>query len=294
MGSWNVPVDGSFDRSMGAEGIGALRLRSWHRGCSKSAMLLLVSAVAGCNQNAETAGGELPARFVAFRESRLLIDRLDTLVKPSYAVGSTPSEVRLLSSDLSVVGVDSQGNLIGHRNGKATITAPTGSTLEVVVRVVRSLSIVPDSLNLDAGSRQQVRVVADGDDFPAGSVQWTTSDPDVAAGSGTTVQAGFTSGECTLTAMVGGVTATTHVAVHSPSGVQLAINPSAATVRAGSIQQFRVDSSRQVPVSWDSTDPTILKPLRDGVFYANRPGESRACAIAGSSRSCALVRVTRQ
>lgn len=235
----------------------------------------------------------MPASFVAFRQHYFLVDRLDSPVLPPYAIGSSLGGVPLTSSDATVVGVDGLGNLIGHRNGKATIRAPTGATLAVEVRAAKHLSIEPARLSLAAGASQKVAVLGDGKDVSS-LVTWSTMSPDVAAASGEAVQAGLTAGTTKLTAILGAASATIEVAVHPADGGRVALTPSRASVRAGSMQQFRAESSRGVAPVWESSDPAVLQSLRDGIFNAKTAGEAKACAVAGNTRACASVRVTRQ
>src|SRR5438128_12309317 len=67
-----------------------------------------------------------PSRFVAFRQQSIVIGRLEEPVRPPYAVGSSPSQDLVRSSDPAIVIVDPAGNLIAHRNGEATIQAAGG------------------------------------------------------------------------------------------------------------------------------------------------------------------------
>jgi hypothetical protein len=59
----------------------------------------------------------------------MVIDRLDMPVEPPYAAGSTRSGALMTSSDPTIVGVDSAGNLIAHRNGEALIRTNGGAAL---------------------------------------------------------------------------------------------------------------------------------------------------------------------
>src|SRR5882762_6670527 len=95
-----------------------------------------------------------PARFVAFRAPKMLLDRLEKPTEPPYAVGSSRAGDMLVSSDPSVVGVDPAGNLIAHHNGKAVIRATGGATLEVTVQSARLLKITPSRLEIEPGDRK--------------------------------------------------------------------------------------------------------------------------------------------
>jgi len=146
----------------------------------------------------------------------MLLDRLETPTEPPYAAGSARGGDMLVSSDPTVVGVDPAGNLIAHRNGKASIRAADGAALEVTVQSARSLKVTPSRLEIEPGARQEVEVIADqGERVEPGSVRWRTSDPNIAVAVGSTVQAGRTQGTAALTAALGDANADVTVVVRA-------------------------------------------------------------------------------
>lgn len=230
-------------------------------------------------------------KFVAFRETFFIVDRLETPVTPPYSVGSSPAEVRMTTSDPGVVGVDSQGNLIGHRNGLATVRAANGATLRVEVHAVETLSISPPKLELQSGSRQTVRVVGGQELVRGDLLRWQTTDPNVAAGFGNVIQAGLRTGTATLTADVGAARASLEVTVRDSLGPRFSLVPSSASIPIGAVYQVRVEGAANARVTWSSSKPAVLESLRDGLFHARAAGQAQACATVGASTSCATVHV---
>jgi hypothetical protein len=252
--------------------------------------LLLIALFASCSTQ-----GPAPAdnRVVAFRQSTFVIDQLDTPTMPPYAVGSIPSRDSLASSDQSVVDIDSSGGLIGRRNGEAIVTARGDAKLRVIVRAVRALAVEPAQLSMPLGSRRQLQLVADGHPLPPETVRWQTTNPNIAAAFGSEVHAGTAVGAATLTATAGAAQATVEVVVTQPSLGGFAVQPSRVELKVGAVQRLSVDAGAPIGITWTSSDPSVLQPMRDGLFYARAIGRSHACASAGDQKSCAQVRVTR-
>jgi uncharacterized protein YjdB len=261
---------------------------------NKTGVLLAISALSlmACQSPAapqETAAPEAP--FAAFYLSSMVVDLLETPVAPPYAAGSTRSGSLLTSSDPNVVTVDAGGNLVGHQNGQATVRTSGGSALRVVVQAASAVRVEPAQLDLRLGEKKQIQVLADGALVPGEAVRWTTTDPNVATAEGLTIAAGKTEGVVLVNASVGGATATVEVAV-TALPVPLKIEPSRATVAVGSTQQLRLSGSLGTEL-WQSSNPAVLSPLRDGLFLARAVGGAQACAVRGRERVCANVNVVR-
>jgi hypothetical protein len=129
----------------------------------------------------------------------MVIDRLDMPVEPPYAAGSTRSGSLMTSSDPTIVGVDSAGNLIAHRNGEVLIRTNGGAALKAVVQTAKRLEAVPSRVELQPGQKQNLEVIADGrplspdavtvsigsvqrlkiSDLYAATAKWITSEPAV-------------------------------------------------------------------------------------------------------------------
>ena len=119
------------------------------RVATRYARLTVVCALLACNQGKapEEAPAPVGPKFVAFRETRVIIDRLEAPVAPPYSMGSSPGEVEIKSSDASVVTIDGSGNLVAHQNGTAVVSTPRGAQLRVEVVSACALSVLPAQLN---------------------------------------------------------------------------------------------------------------------------------------------------
>jgi hypothetical protein len=262
---------------------------------NKIAVVLSLSALSfmacqSADAPAQTAAPEAP--FAAFYLSTMVVDRLETPVAPPYAAGSTRSGPLLTSSDPKVVTVDSAGNLVGHRNGQATIRTSGGSSLSVVVQAVSAIRIEPGQLNLRPGEKKQIQLLADGTMVAAEAVHWTTTDPNIATAEGLTIAGGKMEGAVLVNASVGDATAVVEVTVTALAAL-LKIEPSRATVTVGATQQLRLSGSPGSNERWQSSNPAVLFPLRDGLFLARATGSAQACAVRGLEKVCANVNVVR-
>src|SRR5438128_7299666 len=156
-----------------------------------SGLALLCPLFLGCSGN--SPGPDLPGdpsrSFVAFRQPSMVIDRLETPSRPPYAIGSRPVDALPRSSDPGIVEVDPDGNLIAHRNGEVLVRGGGEAILRVVVQAAKVLEVVPHHLELVLGEKRDVQVLADGAALSPQAFRWQTSDPNIAAAFGSTVQA---------------------------------------------------------------------------------------------------------
>jgi len=168
--------------------------------------------------------------FVVFTAPALTIDRLDVPVPVPATVGSTPSPQTLSSDAPDVVSLDAAGALVGHRSGRATVRTPDGrGVLEVEVRPVSALAVVPARLTLRTGGRGRLCVVAggSGEEVPAEAVQWASDAPDVALVNAGAVEAGARPGLSNVLVTYGGQSARAVVAVEPERPARAAARPGA-------------------------------------------------------------------
>lgn len=260
------------------------------------ALSLICASILSCNQSGVQGAAEEPPApavpFASFRQTEMVIDRLDAPVEPPYAAGSTKSASGLTSTNPAVVGVDGQGNLIGHKNGEAQVRAQSGSVLKVLVQAGKTLTIVPARLELQAGDSQTVQVLVDGQPAAAGTVHWQTENPNVAAAFGSAVQAGLTPGTVSLTAVLGDTKAQVKVVVR-PSTAAMTVEPAQVTMSIGAVQQLKVPPFYARDAKWTTSNPALLSHLHDGLFLAKAPGAAQACVVHMGAKACARVTITR-
>ncbi len=260
-------------------------------------IIWFLAAPGGCG---DPHGGERPAeasqqirRYVAFRQSAYTINRLETSTVPPVAVGSTLSADLLSSSDSSIVSIDAAGNLVAHKNGEAIVRGAGGASLHVLVNAVQALRVLPDLIEIAPGERAAVRLLGDGRELSSGAYTWETTDPNIAAGFGSSVQAGDRPGQALLTVRSGSSQATVNVTVRAGRHAPLRFMGTAPTMKVGRVEQLRAQGPPGVPLVWSSTKTTVLEPLRDGLFYARAAGTADACVEAQGRRSCRSIRVVR-
>jgi hypothetical protein len=234
--------------------------------------------------------GEQAVPFVAFRESSLVIVELERAVVPPVAVGTSLSGDLLSTSDPAVATIDGAGDLVGHRNGTATIRSRSGSMLAVTVDAVATIRIVPDRLDLASGQHSTVHVWAGDHEVASRSLHWEMLNPSIAVATGTTVYAGSTPGEATLTARVGAATATLKVSVR-PANFVLRLRPFGSSLNRGEIGRVAVDAPQGFAVEWTSSNKKVLEPMRDGTYYPRGRGIANACATAAGQTACAQIKV---
>lgn len=143
--------------------------------------------------------------FVGVRQASLTIDRLETPVAPPVTPGSSPSPAGLVSDAPDVVSVQSDGSLVAHRNGRATVRAlPGGGALAVEVVAVSGLHAEPPTLRVGPGTAALPMLKSGDIAIPAGAVTWYSNAPNVAMVEDGRVRAGPAKGTAILTAVYGG------------------------------------------------------------------------------------------
>ena len=137
-------------------------------------------------------------------------------------------------------------------------------------------------------------------DARADTVRWSSSAPGIARITRGGVMEALKPGRATLTAAVGGVRATTVVAVAASAPASLAIEPAGATVRQGDVVRFRAvardaggKAIEGVSPAW-SFGPGQGEIDGDGAFVAYEPGTYSVTASLGRSSASVPVTVTRR
>jgi len=211
--------------------------------------------------------------------------RADVTATGTYSDGNTrdlTTTVAWSSSDTTVLTVVASGagagKVTGVAAGTATLTASLGgvsASLSVVVTAatLSSLAITPDQPSLAAGTSQPLAAtgtLSDGTTFDAtAQVVWASSDPTVASVSNAAgsqgLVAGLVSGSVTVSATLGGVSASTTVTVTNARLLSISISPASPSVPNGLTETFTAtglysDGSTQdltAQVAWTSSDPTV-------------------------------------
>jgi hypothetical protein len=146
------------------------------------------------------------------------------------------------------------------------------------VDAVASIRVVPEQLDLSSGQHSNVHVWAGDHEVATQALRWEMANPNIAVASGTTVYAGYTPGESTLTARVGEATATVKVRVR-PANFALRVRSPASSLKRGEIGRVVAEVPAGLAVEWSSSNKKVLEALRDGTYYARSRGVADACAL---------------
>jgi hypothetical protein len=117
--------------------------------------------------------------------------------------------------------------------------------------------------------------------------------PAIASAAGATVRAGFTTGEATLTVRSGEAAASLVADVAEARGPPLTLTARRSLLKVGMTEQLHLETAFGITANWTSSNPAVLEPLRDGVFYARAVGKAEACAKADFRIACRQIQVVR-
>ena len=214
--------------------------------------------------------------------------------------------VNWTSSDASVATVSGLGVVNAIGNGTARITARSGSasaSVEVrVAQVAASIRLSPERLTLGVLGRtatfRATVLDAGRQAMPDAQVIWTSSDESVATVNAEGVVTAVGNGTATITATLGGVTATglAHVMQRA---VSIEIAPS--TVRLTAVDQTvqLVAMARDQhdalimnpPVEWFSSNGSVASVSEEGVVTAHRTGHATITATLYSLMATSEIEV---
>ncbi len=199
--------------------------------------------------------------------------KLEAMVSPSNAANSL---VLWSTSNAAIATVDQEGLVTGIAPGKAIITASTDEfgrtaecTITVVAKTVTGISLDKTELSLKEMEKAVITATVTPDSMPVESLEWASSDEEVASVTGGVVLAlqagtatitaksadGGVSAECALTVTcdVKGVSLTDHnitIKVGAESQLGAVVYPGRATDKS---------------VSWASSDPTVATVDETGI-----------------------------
>ncbi len=210
-------------------------------------------------------------------------------------------------------GVDSAGVVQGAYQGYVQVTAaaavqgmkrPVFGFVRVRVLPAGPARVVPAAIGgpLLVGSRMTLSAVSysaqnDRRDDP---VAWTSGNPRVVAVTADGRLRAVAPGRATLTARVGGATATLPVQVIPSQLTRLEVEPGSLTARTGDVVRFtaagRSATGRKVSgfaTRWSVASGDGVATIdAEGAFVAERPGRYTVTATAGTTTADAVVTVT--
>ncbi len=205
------------------------------------------------------------------------------------------------STDETVALVASGGLASAVSVGTATVTAAYGGStgtgsLEITPAQLVSLSISPPSPTVSAGLDLQLQASGS---FTDGSVQdltgqaaWSSSDPAAATISPAGLAHGVAGGSATIEAAVGGVTASTTLAVTGAAVVYVSITPAAVTVARGTFVKFSAAAVYRDGATLDVTSSAAWSSSNGGVATVSSAGQVTGMEVGSAEISAAYGGVT--
>lgn len=233
---------------------------------------------------------------VVFSRRSLVIDRLGVPNAPPVSVGSSPSPATMRSSNPAIVEVTSTGELRASRNGTVRIETlhGEGSSLEVEVRAVDAIEIVPSRVELRPGESSALAIIdlASGERLSPTAAEWRSSPSGIAIVRDGTVLAGELPGTTQVIGRYGGMEARAEIVVRR--GGRLSLIPEKVRLKLGEVRAFQAHSEHgAVNARWVSRDGRVIAHLGQMLFQARSVGRTKVCASADGSEGCSDVEVTR-
>ena len=221
---------------------------------------------------------------------------LTATVSPSDATDKT---VTWTSSDPTIASVIQDGTVKAMKGGSASITAKAGevsATCRVTVTTpVSGVSLDRSSVSLEVGQKTVLVATVSPDDATEKAVSWTSSDPSIASVDGNGVVSALKKGVTTVTASVGGKSATCTVTV---SNIPFAISPTTVKL-PGHGGTFDIDVTCSGEYHLSSTPGWVEEKSVSGDTYsfevkANPDPETRTgvvvfCDDEGTCLPCSIV-----
>lgn len=221
----------------------------------------------------------------------------------------TDPQITWTSSDTSVAVVDADGVVFGQTTGSATITAeaPNGTTATATVQVdprsAASIAMQPQSASIELTQTLQLDTTvraADNTILEGRTVSFTSSDDTIASvNSSGVVTAQNIGGPVTITATIGGHTATTDISVTERTVESVDVTPQIDSVEVGNTitltaTPLAADGSQLSgrAVNWSSDDSTIASVDNQGVVTGAGEGVTLIRATVAGETGFASVRVT--
>lgn len=189
------------------------------------------------------------------------------------------------SSDEAVVTVDADGQVTGVSEGQAVVRARTtgvsGSAEITVLQPVGRVELDPTDATIEVTDTLQLTAsVFDTNDEPQDrTVNWSSTQPDIASVDAAGLVEGLQEGQTTIVAEAGGVRAQATVVVEAPVA-EVEISPSPASVGAGRTLQLTAKLTDAAgnelsgrDLAWQTSDDTVATVDGDGLVSGLMGGQ---------------------
>jgi len=274
--------------------------------------LLVILSLSGLVPMAAVATAQEPAKAPATSVTTIEI----TPAKPDVSVGQklkftavakdaagnvvnvTPSTWFAAPFDLA--GADASGNVSFFSPGEVLVGALVGGRpgfIKVMVKAgpVTRIDIEPVKTSLVVGATTKLSAVArssEGNPRNDVSINWTSSNPDVATVDPAGVVIGISPGQAKIDASSGSGNGSVNLTVVKSSLAGLSIEPRTANARTGDVVRFNVRArsgqADNYAVRWTVSGPAATIDA-DGGFVAELPGSYVITAASGQQEAVASV-----
>jgi len=246
---------------------------------------------------------KIPVESVSLNKTELNLTKgkSEMLVATVLPENATDKTVTWSSSDATVASVGQDGKVTALKSGKASITAKAGeksaSCAVTVTTPVESVSLDRNNVTLEVGQTTTLVATIHPNDADEKTVEWTTSNAAVATVDNGKVTA-VKEGTATITASVGGKSATCTVTVNSNvvPVASVTLNKKELSLTKGQSETLTAtvtpDNATDKTVTWSSSDATIVSVGQDGKVTALKSGKVTITAKAGEKSANCAVTVT--
>ena len=297
---FRIPTLGTTNRAVVRYLEGAMQTLPYIAPRRAVCSLALLMLVASCGDGALAPDGV--ARLVLAAGPRsLYVGDTARLTAIPVDLGGRPMAgraVRFTSSAPHIAAVDATTGLItAHAPGVALITATcAGAAASMEVRVamapVATISVTPDAHTLHPQWTLTLGVAladAAGRPLTGRQVDFTSSDPNVAAVGSTGLVTAGTVGTATITAVSEGRADAAVITVTPAEIFAISISPDVRAVSDGTLRQYHAVVSdvrgytlTDRPITWASSDTNIAVVASNGMVSARLPGGVVITARSGS------------
>jgi hypothetical protein len=204
------------------------------------------------------------------------------------------------SASPTTATVDASGVASGVSGGTTTISATfngaEGHTGLIVSATLSGLAVTPPDTTISAGLTRQFTATASFDDGATQDVTqnaaWTSSSPAVAGVSASGLATGLTAGATTITASLGGFTASGTLQVSSAALVSIAVTPANPTINKGDSLQLTATGSYTDGSSQDLTTQVTWSTSPTGFATVSASGLAAGAAVGATTVTATLGTVS--
>ena len=249
----------------------------------------------------------IPVSSVTLNSAELSMYEGDTgfLVATVLPDDATYPTVSWSSSNRGVVSVDSNGRLTAQSEGTADITASAGECsatcrITVIKRFipVEKVTLNKSALTLIEGNEYSLKATISPYNASEQSIQWSSSNSDIALVSVDGRVSALSIGTATITATSGECSAECQVTVEPliiPVS-RVTLNYTSRTVAPGDAVYLEAtvspDDATYPTVSWSSSNSDVASVDENGVVFALKPGSAIITASAGDYKAKCTIIVT--